>query len=58
LLSSATEIDADSKRHSGSGLASHDTIVIDSKPEAPAIARATTALVVVDMQNAYLSKSG
>jgi ureidoacrylate peracid hydrolase len=35
-----------------------ETVVIDSKPEALAIARATTALVVVDMQNAYLSKGG
>ena len=34
------------------------TIVIDSEPDALAIATVTTALVVVDMQNAYLSKGG
>lgn len=33
-------------------------LVIPARPEAIAIAPATTALVVVDMQNAYLSKGG
>lgn len=34
------------------------TFIVESNPEPLAIAVATTALVVVDMQNAYLSKGG
>ena len=35
-----------------------DAVTIDAEPESLTIGLATTALVVVDMQNAYLSKGG
>jgi ureidoacrylate peracid hydrolase len=35
-----------------------DAVTITAEPESLTIGQATTALVVVDMQNAYLSKSG
>ena len=35
-----------------------DAVTIDAEPESLTIGLATTALVVVDMQNAYLSKEG
>jgi ureidoacrylate peracid hydrolase len=35
-----------------------DSVTIDAEPERLTIGLATTALVVVDMQNAYLSKGG
>ncbi|MEH2469927.1 nicotinamidase-related amidase [Nitrobacteraceae bacterium AZCC 2161] len=35
-----------------------DSITIDAEPESLTIGPSTTALVVVDMQNAYLSKGG